>query len=167
MEFSDGNRETKIHPHQLYLVEYPPLRDEVNRTVDRMTSNEIICSAFIFSVVLFQFQFPAAAVIPRWIVIPSTSLLAVLVAYLGAARSRMFRRHMDQVDDYLEKIEKTLNSEGGWTTHYRRHHHDRATADTIHKHARQETSRRLLWRFLEFFALANLALQTAGVLHFY
>lgn len=103
----------------LLLAEYQPLREEVNRTVDRMTANELACSAFVFSIILFQFSAKNVTSIPDWIVIPFGASLALVVAFLGYERSRVFRRHMDQVDDYLADIERALSSQFGWTNHYR------------------------------------------------
>jgi hypothetical protein len=90
----------------LLLAEYEPLREEVNRTVDRMTANELACSAFVFSIVLFQFSTSNVTSIPDWIVVPFSASLAVIAAFVGFERSRVFRRHMDQVDNYLANLER-------------------------------------------------------------
>jgi hypothetical protein len=141
----------------LLLVEYQPLREEVNRTVDRMTANELACSVFVFSIILFQFSTKNVTSIPDLIVIPFGASLAMVVAFVGHERSQIFRRHMDQVDDYLAKIERALSSEFGWSNHYR---------DTIQpSDARQTGSRRVLWHTLRFVALANFVFQCAALFY--
>lgn len=142
---------------ELLLVEYGPLREEVNRTVDRMTANELACSAFVFSIILFQFSAKNVTSIPDWIVIPFGALLAVVVAFVGYERSKVFRRHMDQVDDYLADIERALSSQFGWTNHYRK---------TIQpSDARQTGSRRVLWHILRFVVFANFCFQCCALFY--
>lgn len=141
----------------LLLAEYQPLREEVNRTVDRMTANELACSAFVFSIILFQVSTKNVTSIPDWIVIPFGASLALVVAFVGYERSRVFRRHMDQVDDYLANIERAPSSQFGWTNYYR---------DTIQpSDARQTGSRRVLWHILRFVALANSIFQCAALFY--
>jgi len=142
---------------ELLLAEYEPLREEVNRTVDRMTANELACSAFVFSIILFQFSTKNVTSIPDWIVVPFGSSLAMVVAFVGYERSQVFRRHMDQVDDYLADIERVLSSQFGWTNHYR---------ETIKpSDVRQTGSRRVLWHILRFSAFANFVLQCAALFY--
>lgn len=142
---------------ELLLVEYEPLREEVNRTVDRMTANELACSAFVFSIILFQFSTKNVTSIPDWIVIPFGASLAMVVAFVGYERSRVFRRHMEQVDDYLVHIERAFSSQFGWTNHYRK---------TIQpSDARQTGSRRVLWHVLRFVALANFVFQCVALFY--
>lgn len=141
----------------LLLAEYQPLREEVNRTVDRMTANELACSAFVFSIILFQFSTKNITPIPDWIVIPFGASLAMVVAFVGHERSKIFRRHMDQVDEYLVNLERALSSQFGWTNHYR---------DKIQpSDARQTGSRRVLWHILRFVALANFIFQCAALFY--
>ena len=142
---------------ELLLVEYAPLREEVNRTVDRMTANELACSAFVFSIILFQFSTKNVTSIPDWIITPFGASLAMVVAFVGYERSRVFRRHMDQVDDYLVHIERALSGQFGWTNHYRK---------TIQpSDVRQTGSRRVLWHILRFVALANFVFQCVALFH--
>lgn len=142
---------------ELLLVEYQPLREEVNRTVDRMTANELACSAFIFSIILFQFSTKNVTSIPDWIVIPFGASLAMVVAFVGYERSRVFRRHMDQVDDYLADIERALSGQFGWTNHYKKMIQP--------SDARQTGSRRILWHILRFVALANFVFQCVALFY--
>ncbi len=142
---------------RLILAEYGPLRDEVNRTVDRMTANELACSAFVFSIIVFQLSMKNATPIPDWIVVPFGALLAMVVAFLGYERSRVFRRHMDQVDDYLAEVERALSDQFGWTNHYRK---KMQPSDS-----RQVGSRRVLWHMLRFVTLANFIFQTAALFY--
>jgi hypothetical protein len=133
------------------------IREEVNRTVDRMTANELACSAFVFSIILFQISTKNVTSIPDWIVIPFGASLAMVVAFVGHERSKVFRRHMDQVEDYLANIERALSSQFGWTNHYR---------DAIQpSDARQTGSRRVLWHILRFVALANFIFQCAALFY--
>jgi len=142
---------------ELILAEYGPLREEVNRTIDRMTANELVCSAFVFSIILFQLSTDNATSIPDWIVVPFGALLALVVALLGHERSRVFRRHMDQVDDYLAEIERASSDQFGWTNHYR---------NTIQpSDARQTGSRRALWHILRFVTWANFVLQSVALFY--
>lgn len=149
------NRSITSDDRELILAEYQPLREEVNRTVDRMTANEIVCSVFVFSIIVFQLSTDNRTSIPDWVVVPFGALLAMVVAFLGYERSKVFRRHMDQVDDYLALIERALSDQFGWTNHYRK---------TIQpKDARQTGSRRVLWHLLRFVSLANFVFQIAAL----
>lgn len=140
----------------LLLAEYGPLRDEVNRTVDRMTANELACSAFVFSIILFQFSTVNSTSVPNWIVFPLGASLAIVVAFLGHERSKVFRRHMDQVDNYLANMERTFSGRFGWTNHYQ---------DTIRpSDSRQTGSRVFLWHILRFVTLLNFVLQCAALI---
>lgn len=139
----------------LLLAEYQPLRDEVNRTVDRMTSNELACSAFVFSIVLFQLSTSNTTSIPDWIVAPLSGSLAMVAAFFGYERSKVFRRHMDQVDNYLADIELKFSDRLGWTNHYRK---------TIGpSDARQTGTRTVLWHALRFVSLFNFVLQCGAL----
>lgn len=141
----------------LLLAEYQPLRDEVNRTVDRMTSNELACSAFVFSILLVQYSTANATSIPDWIVTPVVASLAMIAAFFGCERSKVFRRHMDQVDEYLCELERMFSDQFGWTNYYR---------DTIGpSHARQTGTRTVLWHILRAMALANFVFQCASLLY--
>lgn len=142
---------------ELLLAEYEPLREEVNRTVDRMTANELACSAFVFSIILFQFSTKNVTSIPDWVVVPFGASLALVVAFVGYERSRVFRRHMDQVDDYLADIERALSSQFGWTNHYRK---KIQPSDT-----RQTGSRRVLWHILRLVASANFVFQCVALFY--
>lgn len=140
---------------KLLLVEYEPLRNEVNRTIDRMNTNEAICGAFVFSVLLFQAsspstEWPFPTVVGDFLV----GSVALLVAIFGYKRSLVFRSHLELVDDYLEKVEREFSEVWGWTTHYR------ASRGRIDKR-RITHSRVVFWHLVRFLSFLNLFLRTA------
>lgn len=137
------------------MAEYQPLREEVNRTIDRMTNNELACAGFVFALILFQLSPQPGAILPQYIIGPLPALLGVVVAFVGEDRSSVFRRHMYQVDDYLALLERRLSAELGWTNHYR--------ANFREGDRRQTGSRLVLWHVVKFSALLNLVFQCAYV----
>ena len=139
----------------LALAEYGPLREEVNRTIDRMTNNELACGGFIFAVIFASFTISSKdhqSIIPCINIL--SSFLCIIVALAGETRSSVFRRHMDQVDQYLANIERQFGDDVGWTNHYRK---TMAKCDD----ARQIGTRKLLWHILKFVACLNVAFQIA------
>jgi hypothetical protein len=137
---------------ELMLAEYPPLREEVNRTIDRMTTNEFACTGFVFSVILLLLTQKVDSRVTPEIICVLGALLATVVAFLGEQRSSVFRRHMDQVDAYLREVELTFSEKWGWTGHYNR---TMAASDM----ARQIGTRKTLWHVLKFCSLLHLAFQ--------
>ncbi len=138
----------------LLLAEYQPLREEVNRTVDRMTNNEFVCSAAVFSIVIFQASFEYNKHYPKEFITLAIAVLCLFVAFFGSERSKVFRRHMDQVDKYLSNIERQFSQNFGWTNYYRKTIGESDTAN-------QTGTRKVLWIVLQSVALINFALQIA------
>ena len=133
------------------IAEYPPLREEVNRTIDRMTNNELACAGFVFALILFQISPQTGAFLPQYILGPLPAALGVIVAFVGEDRSNVFRRHMYQVDEYLAQLERRVSAEHGWTNHYR--------ANFREGDRRQVGSRIVLWHVVKYSALLNFAFQ--------
>ncbi|MFD2648243.1 hypothetical protein ACFSX5_10615 [Devosia albogilva] len=136
------------------IAEYQPLREEVNRTIDRMTNNELACAGFVFALILFQMSPAEGAFLPQFILGPLAATLGLVVALVGEGRSKVFRRHLDQVDDYLALLERRVSDDLGWTNHYRDNY--KAADDK-----RRIGSRIILWHVLKFSALLNFVFQCA------
>lgn len=154
---ANQKKDVKELERRLVLAEYPSLRDEVNRTIDRLNTNELICGGFVFSIILYNLSFTNNSVVPGWIILVFSASLALVVAFSGEWRSKIFRRHLDQVDDYLFQLEEMFGNDVGWTHHYRR---EMAEKDQ----KRQYGSRSIFWHLLKFFAFANLVIQVFGLL---
>jgi hypothetical protein len=131
---------------ELALVEYTPLREEVNRTIDRMTNNEVICGGFVYSIIAFLITVEIPIEWPSSMIHFIAAIVAIFVAFGGERRSAVFRRHMDQVDNYLAQIESKFGSNIGWTDHYRR------TMERLDT-SRQVGTRIVFWHMLKFLAL--------------
>ncbi|WP_417463182.1 hypothetical protein [Kordiimonas sp.] len=150
----EGSPLTK-NERELALAEYPALRQEVNHTIDRMTQNEVICGAIVFSIILTFLTVRFDEPIPDWVVRPPACLLALFVAFKGKERSEIFKRHMLQVDCYLEDLERHFGTRVGWSNHYRK---------TMQQNdaARQYGSRVVFWHVVQFAAFLNLGLQVVS-----
>lgn len=133
---------------KLLLVEYAPLRDEVNRTIDRLNQNEAICAAFAFSLVIASQNLSGnPRILPDVMWAPS-AILAVLVCFYGQQRSKVFRRHLDMVERYLTDLERRFSPNVGWSNFY-----DRATRDT--ELPRQKGTRIIFWSILHAATISN------------
>lgn len=131
------------------LAEYPPLRDEVNRTVDRMNQNEAVCAAFTFTLIFASIASPDRNILSTGLLHFVSALLAVLVAFYGAERGHVFRRHLDMVEKYLGDIERRFSNHFGWTKFY-----NDCVSET--RMPRQMGTRGLLWLVLRTITGANL-----------
>jgi hypothetical protein len=136
----------------LALAEIAPLRDEVNRAVDRMTTNEVLCTTFVLAIIVFQLTYQFQDYAFNLFISTSGSIIALAVAWLGCQRSGVFRRHLNQVDDYLEELELKFSEHGGWTSHYRRELHTKEIKT-------QAGTRNLLWHVLRYGTLLNFLVQ--------
>jgi hypothetical protein len=130
------------------LQEYQPLREEVNRTIDRLTANEAVCAAFVFSLIGASYFFDDKSDIPNRLIEIYASSLAVLTAFFGKTRSDTFRRHLEMLEYYLRDLERRFSKVFGWSNFYAL-----AVRDTYI--SRQTGSRNLFWHVLKFTTLLN------------
>ena len=135
----------------LLIAEYQPLRDEVNRTVDRMNQNEAICAAFAFTLIYAGQSVPDDAVFPAWLLQIGSACLGLLTAFYGEQRNLVFRRHLAMVEKYLGDLERRFSSSFGWTNFYSK------VVDGT-RIQRQTGTRNIFWHILKFATFANLGL---------
>ena len=133
----------------LLTTEYQPLRDEVNRTVDRMNQNEAICAAFAFTLIYAGQSVPDDAVFPAWLLQIAAASLGLLTAFYGEQRSLVFRRHLAMVEKYLGDLERRFSADFGWTNFY-----SKVVEGT--RFQRQTGTRNIFWHILKFVTFANL-----------
>ena len=135
----------------LLTTEYQPLRDEVNRTVDRMNQNEAICAAFAFTLIYAGQSVPDDAAFPAWLLQISSASLGLLTAFYGEQRNLVFRRHLAMVEKYLGDLERRFSKSFGWTNFY-----SKAVEGT--RIQRQTGTRNIFWHILKFATFSNLVL---------
>ncbi len=85
------------------------------------------------------------------------AIVALMVAFLGQARSAVFRSHMDKVDQYLADAERQLSGNVGWTNYYRGNVETEASK-------RQMGTRIVLWHVLRFIAFVHVLFQLLAAL---
>lgn len=117
-----------------------------------MTNNELACAGFVFALILFQLSPAKDAFLPQFVTGPLGALVGITVSVVGEDRSKVFRRHLDQVDAYLAALERKLSDRIGWSNHYEKTMRDSDLS-------RQWGSRKLLWHVVKFSAFLNFILQ--------
>ena len=132
----------------LLITEYQPLRDEVNRSIDRMNQNEAVCAAFAFTLIFASQSIPSETALPAWLLQIASAILALLTAYYGEQRNSVFRRHLSMVEKYLGDLERRFSSNFGWTNFY-------STVVEGTMMQRQSGTRNIFWHILKFTTFAN------------
>jgi hypothetical protein len=152
ISLTDGDKE-------LLITEYQPLRDEVNRTIDRMNQHEAICAAFAFSLIFASQTSSADLLLPAWIIQITAAILGFLTAVYGAERNKVFRGHLEMLEKYLADLERRFSGDFGWSNFY-------SLAVDGTRVQRQTGTRNIFWHALKFVAFGNLFLILFAVWYF-
>ena len=98
--------------NELHLAEIGTLRGELNSVIDRMNGNENFSAGTVSAI----FAFVLSTQISMISLV--LTLLSLIIIFVGVRRYTELRAHARKLDEYLQKIEKGLSPEGGWTVHY-------------------------------------------------
>lgn len=97
---------------ELHLAEVGTLRGELNSVVDRMNGNENFSAGTVSAIFAFVLSTETS------MISLVLSFLSLPIVFIGLRRYTELRAHTKKLDQYLQKLEKSLSPEGGWTVHY-------------------------------------------------
>lgn len=97
---------------ELHLAELGALRGELNSVIDRMNRNENFSAGTVSAI--FAFVLSTEISLISFVL----SLLSLIIIFIGVRRYSELRAHARKLDEYLQRVERTLSPKGGWTVHY-------------------------------------------------